>query len=121
IGPGPGVRLARAVGVYSQERLRARARPREESGWTVDLRKSEGDSMTHTATLRRNFPTLCWLSTAPFRWFGKSRRRIWAVASVVLAMIAGPPLWWAIQLVGLPDIGEPFDVQAFRSFTIPDD
>ena len=36
-------------------------------------------------------------------------------------MIAVPLLWWSIQLVGLPDIGEPFDVAAFRSFRIPDD
>ena len=77
--------------------------------------------MTRTATLRRSFPTLSWLLTAPFRWLGKSRRRIWGVVSVLLAMIAGPPLWWAVQLVGLPDIGEPFDVQAFHSLSIPDD
>ena len=77
--------------------------------------------MTRTATLHRNFPTLSWLIAAPFRWLGQSRRRIRGVFSVLLAMIAGPPLWWAVQLVGLPDIGEPFDVQAFRSFTIPDD
>jgi len=38
-----------------------------------------------------------------------------------LAMIAGPALWWATQLLGLPDIGEPFDVKAFREMTIPDD
>src|SRR6516162_2562215 len=80
-----------------------------------------GDSMTRTATLHRSFPTLWWLSTAPFLWFAKSRRRVWGVVSVLLVMIAGPPLGWAVQLFGLPDIGEPFDVQAFRSLTIPDD
>jgi hypothetical protein len=77
--------------------------------------------MTHTATLRRNFPTLWWLATAPFHWLGRSRRRIWGLVAMLLAMIAGPPLWWAVQLAGLPDIGEPFDVQAFRSATLPDD
>jgi hypothetical protein len=77
--------------------------------------------MTRTATLRRNFPTLWWLATAPFQWLGRSRRRIWGLVSMLLAMIAGPPLWWAIQLVGLPDIGEPFDVEAFHAATIPDD
>ena len=40
---------------------------------------------------------------------------------VLLAMIAAPPLWWSMQLLGLPDIGDPFDVAAFRAFTIPDD
>ena len=42
-------------------------------------------------------------------------------AVVLLAMIVVPPLWWSLQLLGLPDVGDPFDVQAFRSFTIPDD
>ena len=40
---------------------------------------------------------------------------------MLLAMIVGPPVWWTMQLLGLPDIGDPFDVQAFRAFTIPDD
>ena len=51
----------------------------------------------------------------------KSRRRIWAACLTLLAMIAVPPLWWATQLLGLPDIGEPFDVKAFQAFTIPSD
>ena len=58
---------------------------------------------------------------APFRWIGKSRRRIWCTVLILLAMIAAPPLWWATQLWGLPDIGEPFDVAEFRAMTIPDD
>jgi hypothetical protein len=43
------------------------------------------------------------------------------VVLVLLALMAGPPLWWSIQLVGLPDIGEPFDGAAFRALTIPAD
>jgi hypothetical protein len=42
-------------------------------------------------------------------------------AAVLLATILAPPLWWSIQLLGLPDIGEPFDVAAFRALRIPDD
>ena len=42
-------------------------------------------------------------------------------AAVLLAMMIAPPLWWSIQLMGLPDIGEPFDVAAFRAIRIPDD
>jgi hypothetical protein len=76
--------------------------------------------MTRLATLRRNFPTLTLLCT-PLRWVGKSRRRILGAALFTLAIIASPPLWWATQLVGLPDIGEPFDVAAFRAFTVADD
>jgi hypothetical protein len=29
--------------------------------------------------------------------------------------------WWTLQLWGLPDIGDPFDVRAFQSIRIPDD
>ena len=76
--------------------------------------------MTRLATLHRSFPTLMSLG-APLRWVGRSRRRLWGTALLTLAIIASPPLWWATQLVGLPDIGDPFDVRAFRAFTIPDD
>ena len=76
--------------------------------------------MTRLASLRRSFPTVR-LIVAPFRWIGKSRRRLWCVVLVVLTIVAGPPLWWATQLWGLPDIGDPFDVAAFQIMTIPDD
>ena len=36
-------------------------------------------------------------------------------------MIAAPVALVVDPTVGLPDIGDPFDVQAFRSFTIPED
>ena len=38
-----------------------------------------------------------------------------AVAALVLA------IWWLNSLNGLPDIGDPFDVAAFRTFRLPDD
>ena len=38
-----------------------------------------------------------------------------AVAATALA------IWWLNSLNGLPDIGDPFDVAAFRTFRIPDD
>ena len=38
-----------------------------------------------------------------------------AVAATALA------IWWLTSLNGLPDIGDPFDVEAFRAFSIPDD
>ena len=38
-----------------------------------------------------------------------------AVAAMVLA------IWWLNSLNGLPDIGDPFDVTAFRTFSLPDD
>src|SRR6516165_5125077 len=38
-----------------------------------------------------------------------------AVAAMVLA------IWWLNSLNGLPDIGDPFDVAAFRAFRLPDE
>lgn len=76
--------------------------------------------MAHLAKWHRSFPTLV-LMGAPLRWIGKSRRRIVVAAVFALVITAGPPLWWLSQLAGLPDIGDPFDVAAFRAFTIPDE
>ena len=73
--------------------------------------------MTPIALLRRSFPTPGLI----IRSIGKTRRRITCVLLALLAIVAGPPLWWLAQLIGLPDIGDPFDVAAFRSRTIPDD
>src|SRR6185312_15480807 len=76
--------------------------------------------MTPTSSVSRNFPTLRYL-TAPFRWLFKSRQRVLTAAAVLLAMLAALPVWWATQLMGLPEIDEPVDVQAIRSFRIPDE
>jgi hypothetical protein len=38
-----------------------------------------------------------------------------AVAATALA------IWWLTSLNRLPDIGDPFDVAAFRTFHLPDD
>jgi hypothetical protein len=73
--------------------------------------------MTRLSSVRRSFPTI----TMPFRWIGKSRRRIRVASLALLAMIVGPPVWWSVQLLGLPDIGDPFDTRVFRAFTIPED
>jgi hypothetical protein len=76
--------------------------------------------MTRLAGLQRNFPTF-HLMTAPIRWIGRSRRRIWIAVLVLLAILASPLLWWATQLMTLPDIGDPFDVTAFKAMKIPDE
>jgi hypothetical protein len=73
--------------------------------------------MTPVAVLRRSFPTPVLI----FRWVTKTRRRVCCILLVLLAILAAPPLWWEAQLIGLPDVGDPFDVAAFRSRTIPDD
>jgi hypothetical protein len=75
--------------------------------------------MTLRTTLSRNFPTLRYVA-APFRWVFADRQRRRTAAAVLLAMIAAPVVWWNVQLVGLPDIGDPFDKKAFRSLSIPD-
>jgi hypothetical protein len=67
--------------------------------------------------LRRSFPTPFLIA----RTITKTRRRIWCVILVPLAIVAGPPVWWTIQLVGLPAVGDPFDVAAFEASTVPDD
>jgi hypothetical protein len=76
--------------------------------------------MASTSSLSRSFPTVKYLA-APFRWLFGSRRRVLTAAALLLVMIVTPPVWWATQLLGLPDIGDPFDVRAFRSLTIPDE
>ena len=84
--------------------------------------QAEGEytAMTRLAGLKRSFPTFR-LMTAPIRWIGRSRRRIWTAAMVLLAILAAPPLWWSTQLMGLPDIGDPFDVANFEAMRIPDE
>jgi hypothetical protein len=75
--------------------------------------------MATTSALGRSFPTLRF-AVAPLTWPLRTRRRR-RTAAVLLATIAAPIVWWSIQLMGLPDVGEPFDVQAFLSSRIPDD
>jgi hypothetical protein len=36
-----------------------------------------------------------------------------------LLMLAGLWVWWATQLWGLPDVGDPFDIAAFEAVSVP--
>jgi hypothetical protein len=48
--------------------------------------------------------------------------RVMLVVTTCLAVAAGAlAIWWLNSLNGLPDIGDPFDVAAFRTFSLPDD
>ena len=48
--------------------------------------------------------------------------RVTLVLAVGLALAATAlAIWWLTSLNGLPDIGDPFDVAALRSFSIPDE
>jgi hypothetical protein len=48
--------------------------------------------------------------------------RVTLVLAICLAVAASAfAIWWLNSLNGLPDIGDPFDVAAFRAFRIPDD
>jgi hypothetical protein len=56
------------------------------------------------------------------------RKRLRRLLRVALALALGLALaatalaiWWLTSLNGLPDIGEPFDVAAFRASRVPDD
>jgi hypothetical protein len=72
--------------------------------------------MSRVAVLRRSFPTLA----SVFRGIGKRRRLVLCLGFALLGIVACAPIWWLIQLAGLPDIGEPFDVAAFKASTIPE-
>jgi hypothetical protein len=43
------------------------------------------------------------------------------VASGLILVAASLWAWWALQLWGLPDIGDPFDVKAFQAVRVPDE
>ena len=48
--------------------------------------------------------------------------RVTLVLAICLAVAATAfAIWWLTSLNGLPDIGDPFDVAAFRAFCVPDD
>jgi hypothetical protein len=48
--------------------------------------------------------------------------RVTIVLAIVLALAATAlAIWWLTSLNGLPDIGDPFDVDAIRGLKIPDD
>jgi hypothetical protein len=56
------------------------------------------------------------------------RRRLRQLLRVVVALAAcvavaatALAIWWLNSLNGLPDIGDPFDVAAFRAFRLPDE
>ena len=56
------------------------------------------------------------------------RKRLRQLMRATLVVVIGLALtaaafaiWWLTSLNGLPDIGEPFDVAAFRVFSVPDD
>ena len=50
------------------------------------------------------------------------RSRRVAVVAALVGLVAVPVAWWAMQLRGLPDIGDPFDVAAFEAEAdIPDE
>jgi hypothetical protein len=48
-------------------------------------------------------------------------RLVFVLMACIAAAAIAFAIWWLNSLNGLPDIGEPFDVVAFRAFRIPDD
>src|SRR5947208_233179 len=49
------------------------------------------------------------------------RRRLGMLLLVVVALVASALIWRATCLIGLPDIGDPFDVAEFRAYHVPED
>src|SRR4051812_21689443 len=76
--------------------------------------------MARLAGLRRSFPTF-FQFIEPIRRLRESPRRLWPYLLVPLAIIPATWIWWATQLWGLPDIGDPFDVGAFQTQTSPEE
>ena len=61
---------------------------------------------------------------APLRWLERSRgwrRRLLMFAYLCVGVVIGFFVWWATSLNDLPDVGDPFDVEAFvKSSRMPD-
>ncbi len=59
------------------------------------------------------------------RWAARrARQLLWAGAIFAIALVVttvGVLIWRWSGLIGLPDVGDPFDVDALRSFRIPED
>ncbi len=73
-------------------------------------------------------PALAAVSVEPFRFRGWLRRRTRQLVLLVLIcagslvlITCGAMIGRSVCLIGLPDVGDPFDVAAFRSFRIPED
>ena len=52
---------------------------------------------------------------------GRRRRWVLFVGALALAGSTAFLTWWTTTLMGLPDIGDPFDVAAFTDSPVPDD
>ena len=55
----------------------------------------------------------------PRRWRLLTPRRV--IVAIVLLLVAAPLGYRAIELLSTPDVGEPFDLEAFRAYTLPDE
>jgi hypothetical protein len=61
-------------------------------------------------------------SLVPFVWFkrtrGRKRQSLIFIAALIGTIVVAF-LWRAVSLVGLPDLGEPFDMALFSSYEVP--
>lgn len=76
-----------------------------------------------TTTRPRPSRPLLRVLIAPAHWLerARGRRRLALVLLYLLiAAVPGAYLWRAATLAGLPDVGDPFDVEAFRARTVPE-
>ena len=79
---------------------------------------------TKPASLKQQ-PVLVTIALSPFRAIERTRgwrRPLLLAFYTLIAAVLAAFLWRRSQLAGLPDVGEPFDVAAFRSpARVPDD
>src|ERR1700678_580214 len=80
--------------------------------------------VTDPRTMQRE-PVLVTIALAPLRAIERTRgwRRLGLLALYsVIALVVGAFLWRRAQIAAVPDVGEPFDLAAFRSpARVPDE
>ena len=57
----------------------------------------------------------------PFAWVARARGLLWWLlvgVECLTAAVVGAALWWATGRLDVPDVSEPFDVEAFQNFRI---
>jgi hypothetical protein len=72
------------------------------------------------AVLGRPARAVFWVASRPFAWVARAKGWRWfalVMAECLVAVVGGAVLWVAVgrMMFGLPDVGDPFDVAAFKA------
>jgi hypothetical protein len=80
--------------------------------------------MSTAESRARSLPAPLRALAKPLVWLERSRGRrrlALLLAYATVGLIVGLFAWRAVSLNGLPDVGDPFDIAAFKSVRVPDD